>query len=363
MKGARAHYFVCIYLLVLTKRHSSAFFIQQRGGVFLPTKTSTIGRVPTALRATNFNSNGTTTIGENNNEENDTLVPILKVSDAATAREYPLLRPPSLKSQWQRAAIRLNTMEDPLKLHKISAVVWTLSGLYILGTGMLNACSEIPPSLLVPSWLFVLAGLVQSISSISMAIEYRKNDPIVQRGFFNSAVTVTSAAYYALYVSPFAPSILNEFVVGNGIAILLSLPSVIFGLDEVCNLSHKIDHRAIRNKEKSKNLGKLADLLSYGIVALFGFLGSLAAVIFAAIPTHDRLWFINHAEESPWLSDHFVTDNYYLTVGTGMAAGIGALAITLRDKKLINREQEQVLVSVFTIPSFLLFLHAFKIIS
>jgi hypothetical protein len=282
---------------------------------------------------------------------------------------YPTTVPPTFADEekanvpWdimrQRYVLRLNTYEDRQGTHKLSSIVWMLSGFFILGTGISNEFSIIPNSLEVPTWLFLASSAMQSFSGIVMALKYRSDDPVVQKGFINAGCALTNLAYICLYLSPFASEQLNNFWLGNGLFILTSLPLVFLGVYECLHLFEMLERRKIRSKESSAiDFGLLADMSSYGVAIIVAFIGAAAGVFVAASPDHDRAWLVDAASRGAFASPHFLAENYFSIVLYNLATGFGSLAITLRDKKLISKSIEQTMVAFFVFPGIFLTLHS-----
>lgn len=101
---------------------------------------------------------------------------------------------------WMR---RLNTKQDRFDIHKWAGFGWWVSSTAIFGTGTLSGFTQVPPVLENYTYLFMIATIAQSISSVPMAIKYRSNEPAVQRGFISSAITTTSLAVTGYWLSPF----------------------------------------------------------------------------------------------------------------------------------------------------------------
>ena len=67
--------------------------------------------------------------------------------------------------------LRLITREDPFSIHKISSIAYTMSAAIILGTGAIQffqspeTFSEVPPSLLIPGYIFAISNAVMCCGS------------------------------------------------------------------------------------------------------------------------------------------------------------------------------------------------------
>jgi hypothetical protein len=288
----------------------------------------------------------------------------LQANDAAAA---VLPSPPiadqrktvSWKAMQQRLVRRLNTHEDYLGVHKISALIWLSSLMGIAAVGCSNGFSDIPDSLEVPTWIVLFSSVFQGVTGYDMALKYRASDPIVQKGMINSSFAMLNVAMASVYISPFAPEAFNEFRIGNGLFVMTVFPTFLFGLEEVLKMKEKIKHRNLRNKEPELiKFQVIGDVTSYGFVILAPFVAAVASLVFAVDPTHDRGWILNAAANGTFSSPHYLPENYFALIFFNLSIGVGVLAITLRDKKLISRSMEQTMVAMFTFPAAFLSLHA-----
>jgi hypothetical protein len=245
---------------------------------------------------------------------------------------------------------RLDTAEDKFDVHKISTAVYVLSSTLMLLIGAMHGFSTVPRFLDIPTWLFFGSSLVQAITSIDMSLKYRANDPVVQKGFIGMASNIISLAWANLFVSPFAPDAFNNFYVGTGILAVTLVPIMCISVHQMMSLRECIDHRQIRNKEKGGDLGAAGDILSYGLGTTGGFVAGLVSLPVLLDPSHDRSWLLEvNAKGLLPSGDLFVPYSYYSTVMTSAAVAYGALAVTLRDKKLISKQMEQTIIGVPTV--------------
>ena len=102
--------------------------------------------------------------------------------------------------RWQR---RLDTHEDPFNIHKWAGLGWLLSSTAIVGSGLYYGFQEVPAILEPITYLFLLSTLAQCISSIPMAIQYRTNEPAIQRAFISAALSASSTALTGFWLGPY----------------------------------------------------------------------------------------------------------------------------------------------------------------
>lgn len=240
---------------------------------------------------------------------------------------------------FQRLSLRLDTHEDKFDVHKWSASMYTLSGFMVLGAGIQNGFSDIPESLFVPFWTWSVGSVSQAITSLQMTAAYRKNDETVKKGFDVMSYALLQAVWLAIYSSPFAPQVADNFWFSSSMSLLCVFPVLAGNIHELLHLHEKMSHRARRNKEKGGDLGGIGDILAYGLAVAIGTLPAVGAIPFLTNPEHDRQWFL-HCQDFP-SGELFVTYGFYATVLSSLVVGFQAFAITLRDKKLISKDQEQ----------------------
>lgn len=120
--------------------------------------------------------------------------------------------------------VRLITREDKRYLHKISCVLFCLSGAFILGSGIASSPSalfaEIPDFLAFPVYVFALSSVVQGMSSIEMANSHRRTDTGAREGFTRSSYNIMTLGLLTFWGSPFCLEIFDQ----RGYSELLFLP-------------------------------------------------------------------------------------------------------------------------------------------
>lgn len=85
--------------------------------------------------------------------------------------------------------------------------------------------------------------------------------------------------------------------------------------------------------------------MSYAFTITAGFVAASAGIIILSDPSNDGAW-LEHTFGS---GDGLVgVHAYYSGIVTSLAVAIGALSITLRDRKIISKQSEQLLVGVPT---------------
>lgn len=113
------------------------------------------------------------------------------------------------------------------------------------------------------------------------------------------------------------------------------------------------------------DFGTAGDFLSYFIGAWLNLSLGAFGFFFFLDPAHDRAWMLDAANKQPWIhslaaaADHkpgfpvdadaanalFAAHNYYNFLAISFNSAYGALAVTLRDKKLVSKATEQLVIA------------------
>lgn len=243
-------------------------------------------------------------------------------------------------NKWlQKWRIRLDTIEDKFDVHKWTAGIYTLSALFMLGIGATRDFASIPDFLQLPTMIWLTSATIQSVTSLQMNANFRKNDPVVKKGFDNMSYAMLLTLWLGLYVSPFAPKACNNFWIGNSLTLMVLLKGFITGLEEVIELPKTFRYRTLRSKEQCFDFGQAGDLASYAFAIVFGFLFTPMAMYFLLSPENDRTWLL--ANSNYPTGELFPIYGFYDSILLSLSIGYQALLITLRDKKLMKKDQEQ----------------------
>ena len=275
-------------------------------------------------------------------------------SAVAVAAEAGSLQPPNAWTLWRR---RLITHEDPFSVHKLSAILYTASSVLILGTGAQRFLTsppdfaEIPSSLELPVWTFVITNTIMCSASVRMAFLHRKFDLAARNAFLGTAASSLFSGFYLLWTSPFAPNAFNNQVINRSCFGVLVLLNVIFIMDTLLNVPDIVEGR--RDRKADDYEGRyIVDVLGYVLPVGWGLLPVVGTGIIGSV-LHDRQWFfeqcvyIDQMTGQPGLNASIV----YLQVMTSLAASYASLFVTLRDKKLIGKQQELAGITVFSVPT------------
>ena len=257
-------------------------------------------------------------------------------------------------ARWQR---RLITREDAFSIHKLSSIAYTISSAIILGTGAVQflqspeTFSEIPSSLEMPAYVFVASNTISCFSSVRMAFLHRRGDLTARNAFLGTAVSSLFSGYYFLWTSPFGPQILNDPITNRSFFAVFTLLNTFFIIDTVLRLPQVVESR--RDGRANDYNGRfILDALAYVSPVAWGLPVILATAYYQSY-LHDRPWFFEHClyvdqvRGVPGLQPNLC----YLQVAASLAASYGALFVTLRDKRLITKNQEILGITVFSVPA------------
>jgi hypothetical protein len=275
-------------------------------------------------------------------------------------------------SMWKR---RLITTEDPLSIHKWAAIVYTVSSVVILGTGatrwirtavtmpedgssmlLAPSSSTLPDSLAPWAVAFSVANVIMCVASVRMSFIHRQGDLTARNAFLGTAVSSLFSGFFFLWVSPFAPAVFtNNNTVSQGCFALLLLLNTVFILDTLVKIPEVVEGRRDRKVEPTPVVDHpllfVRDALGYVLPIAWG-LPVIGATGYQASFVHDRQWFLDYCQSIQVSTGFpFLASTAYLQVLASLAASYGALFVTLRDKKLINKQQELVGITLFSVPA------------
>lgn len=171
-------------------------------------------------------------------------------------------------SRWER---RLNTVEDVFSIHKLSAVVYTITSFTLMGTaacrwliGRQELFATVPAYLEPVMWAFFISNFFMCMASIRMALLYRSNNVASRNAFIGVAGSSLFSGYFLVWASPFAPEQMIEPLatqVGFGI---LCAWNVILIVDTMIRASDLIDDRQDKSsKEENTSYGYGLEYFSY----------------------------------------------------------------------------------------------------
>ena len=253
---------------------------------------------------------------------------------------------------------RLDTAEDKFDCHKVSSIVYLAATFQILLTGGVNGFTSIPTSLQASTYCFLATSIVQGATSMDMALKYRKKDPIVRAGFVNMSCNMLSLGWAAVIGSPFLPEGISERM-ATEIMLVSLLPVFFFTSNEIFTIQKRVQNRKRRRNEKGGDLGATGDVFSYVFTTVAGCIAAFSGIVILSDPSHDYKWL----EDTFGTGDGMVgIHSYYSGVVTSLSVAIGALSITLRDRKIIGKQSEQLLIGVPTTIFVLVQLKALNIV-
>lgn len=250
--------------------------------------------------------------------------------------DVPLHVPPK-KQEFKNPPVatwlrRLNTHEDYKFLHKSSSITYALSTYTIFGTGIFTG-GEVPDFLQPVTYVMVAASLIQMITGGTMSLQYR-TDQGERNGMIGTGIATAYSATMALWSSSFAPAIFDNPLVSKGInLVFMSLVEFLL-VDSILQTKSLITLR-----QKGKDVSEtesMVDLIAYISPIVVGSVFGLVPLVFFGI-LHDRSWYMDLVQQDILSS----AASYYGQTLLGAYTAHVALATTLRDRKLISRQQEQ----------------------
>lgn len=237
---------------------------------------------------------------------------------------------------WQR---RLDTTQDPFNLHKWAGLAWLLSSAGIIGLGSASGFTELPDGIEPVTNVFLLSTLVQSLSSIPMALRYRAHEPTVQRGFISSAISSITLAFLGWWVSPFAADHALGPEFATGWVVFCFLVDSLFNLAAFRDVSVAFEQLQALGKGSEDSPQKFADLFSALPLGLPLNIYTLQHM-FTHIDMDLRDYVLNAITER----GSSVELVFYTSMLSTIAIGVGNLAATLSHRKLISKDAENLLI-------------------
>ena len=171
-------------------------------------------------------------------------------------------------SRWER---RLNTFEDAFSIHKLSAVVYTITSFTLMGTaacrwliGRQELFATVPDYIEPVMWAFFASNFFMCMASIRMALLYRSNNVASRNAFIGVAGSSLFSGYFLVWASPFAPEqMIGPLASQIGFG-LLGAWNVILIVDTMIRASDLIDDRQKKtSKEENTSYGYGLEYFSY----------------------------------------------------------------------------------------------------
>lgn len=266
-------------------------------------------------------------------------------------------------SLWKR---RLITQEDLFSVHKLSAVVYTVTSFGIMGTaagrwlmGRQDLFGTFPDYLEPIMYAFLVSNFIMCTASIRMAFLHRRDDLASRNAFLGTAGSSIFSGYFLLWASPYAPEILTTPVasqIGFGTLVLWNIVSI---LDTMIRAADLIEGRREIVKKNgttvmtggNENASFAVEYLRYILPIAWG-LPVVAATGYIDTIAHDHAWLMALFDHVRDKDGHGLQASvFYNNVLASMAAAYGSLFVTLRDKLLISKRIEWVGITLFSVPA------------
>lgn len=258
---------------------------------------------------------------------------------------------------WQR---RLITKEDPFSVHKLASIGYTITSATLLVTAAVQALkgefANIPASMEPVMNAFTVCNVVMCTASIRMAFIHRRKDIASRNAFLGTAVSSLFSGFFMVWISPFAEGdMFNDIWISRlSFAVLVGI-NVFFIADSLMKQEELIEGRRDRRAEDYD--GRiLVDTLGYIFPVAFG-LPLVVATGYLASIAHDRAFYFEQCQfidkvlrvpGTPGMQSHI----FYQQLSTSLGASYASLFVTLRDKKLITKNQELAGIALFALPAF-----------
>jgi hypothetical protein len=251
----------------------------------------------------------------------------------------------------------LITSEDAYSVHKLAAIVYTITSFTMMGTaasrwmmGRQDLFAVLPNYLEPLTYLFCLSNLCMCTASIRMAWLHRRNDLASRNAFVGTAGSSIFSGYFLLWASPFAPDFMTTPLasqIGFGILVLWN---VLFVTDTIIRAKDIIEGRR-DGKTENENASFAFEYLRYIATGAWG-LPVVVATGYISSVAHDHSWMMAVFDHVYDTYGHGMEASvFYNNVLASMAAAYGSLFVTLRDKRLVSKRTEWVGIAVFALPA------------
>jgi len=259
-----------------------------------------------------------------------------------------------LPALWAR---RLITKEDPFSIHKLSSISYTLSAIIILGTATLRYLDSpevfaiVPEYLRLPTYIFTISNFIMCAVSVRMAFLHRRYDLTARNAFLGTAVSSSFSGFYYLWTSPFGLDAFNNQLINQACFAVFTLLNTVFIMDTIIKVPEVVESR--RDRKADDYQGRFAvDAIGYVLPVAWGLPLVLGTAYLDAV-LYDREWFFSQCQYIDQVRGFpgIQANLSYLQVAASVAASYGSLFVTLRDKKLISKNQEIGWISIFSVPT------------
>eukprot|EP00565_Helicotheca_tamesis_P006265 CAMPEP_0185726720 /NCGR_PEP_ID=MMETSP1171-20130828/2603_1 /TAXON_ID=374046 /ORGANISM="Helicotheca tamensis, Strain CCMP826" /LENGTH=317 /DNA_ID=CAMNT_0028395115 /DNA_START=451 /DNA_END=1404 /DNA_ORIENTATION=- len=253
---------------------------------------------------------------------------------------------------------RLITSEDPLSIHKLASLTFTLSGAGILATAAVRFAmgpttfAEIPDFLAAPTYVFTASTIIMCLVSIRMSFIHRRYDLTARNAFLGTAASTLFSGFNFLWTSPLGPDVLNNQLVTQACFAVLLLTNIFLILDTCVRVEDAVEGRRDRKEDKEYPGRFFVEAMTY----VFPIAWALPFILITGwvdAVLYNREWFFEHCQyiDQQTGVPGMQANLCYLQVMAAFSAAFGSLFVTLRDKKLISKTQEMAGITIFSVPA------------
>lgn len=196
-----------------------------------------------------------------------------------------------------------------------------------------------------------VCSIVKSILNRAPFSDGSRYDLVARNGFLGVASSSMFSGFYFLWTSPYGPTMFNNHLATQICFAMFVLLDLGFAVDTVLSADEIVESRRDRKTEDYAGRYWL-DALGYVLPVIWGLPFILPTAYFDAV-LYDREWFFNQCQYIDQMKGvpGMNSSLCYLQVILSLAASYAALFVTLRDKKLISKNQELAGISVFSVPA------------
>lgn len=260
-----------------------------------------------------------------------------------TKRNDSEIKIPELSSSLSR----LSSAQDRKWLHKVSSIVHLTSSLTLLSFGLFHYIMtgqlELPPDQFFnPVYIsWVVSTIILSVTGSYIAIRYRNNDKPIRNAFVGVGTSSAFNVWMSFYSSQLIPNFLSTPTSSVIFTLFLSSINIFLSLDAVRASAPILKSRAT----STANLRLLQkDFWLDFLIYVFPVVWALPLFLIVGPATciyRGHEWVVHLNQQIPGLFPARV----YVNTLSSIAATVAAFAVTLRDRRLISKSVEMLLIA------------------
>merc|ERR1719356_142050 len=206
----------------------------------------------------------------------------------------------------------------------------------------------------IPLWLepvmntFTVSNIVMCTASVRMAFIFRRSDIPSRNAFLGTAVSSLFSGFFMVWISPWG-DVFYDTNLSRAVFVVLVVLNTYLIADSLLKMDELVEGRRDKNAEDYEGR-KLLDTIGYIGPIAFG-MPLIAATGYLASVAHDRVWFLQQCQfiDQTMIGSGMQSHIFYQQLSTSLGASYASLFVTLRDKRLISKQQELIGIAIFAL--------------